>query len=267
MPESTSPSPVSSRPTSLDNFDLLELLFLLSGQARTGVLRVRRPGDTLEVWLERGRLRHVVLGGWSGLKAQGAAALAAFLREPRGHFQFDEGVHCLAPTLDVTLDELALTALDELPLPDLRFDGAARVVSPERLAALPLTPEQREVVARVEAQHPVAAFMLDPAARRLLNKLGRMGLITARRPRVARLTVGVSREATGAVLLDSLIVTRWENALARLPWKVEIRAADSATHTLPVRGGAGLGKQLLVPPELMVRTGLHAGTSVLVKPA
>ncbi|BDP41879.1 hypothetical protein DAETH_18480 [Deinococcus aetherius] len=245
----------------LETFDFLELLVLLAGQGRTGALRVERPDGTFQAWLEGGRLRHLGFG-----ERQGAAALVHLLREPRGRFGFDEGLRHLGPGLDLSVDEVALEALTALPVPELPFGGPARVTSPERLARLRMTLREQALLGQIERGRPLSELAGDPAARGLIAGLVRLGLLARREVRVARLTVTVTREVTGVAVLDGVIWDRWRDDLGRPFAHVAVRAPAGAVVTLPVRGGASLGAQLLVPPEVLLRAGWRAGESVLVRP-
>lgn len=257
----STPSPDPRRSTSLDTFDFLELLTLLSTQRRTGVLHVYRERDQFDAWLQGGRVRHLGLG-----ERGGVAALTGLLADPRGRFHFDEGLIHPAPNMDASVDEVALDALNELPLPDVAFRGPARIVTPERLAELRWTLREQNILRQIEAQQPVGDLLPDPEARLLLAKLSRLGMIVPRKSRVARLAVVATRQVQGVVVVDETIFQRWKAAIVRHPQNVVIRTDEGQRHTLPVRSGAGLGNQLLVPPELLSRTGLRAGMSVLVKP-
>ncbi|WP_216319228.1 DUF4388 domain-containing protein [Deinococcus aestuarii] len=245
----------------LETFDFLGLLALLAGQGRTGALRVERPDGTFQAWLEEGRLRHLSFGG-----QQGAAALVRLLRDPRGRFGFDEGLRHPAPGPGLSVDEVALEALRELPPPELPFGGPARVTSPGRLAGLRWTLQEQRLLGQIEQGRPLSEVAVDPAARGLVASLVRLGLLARREVRVARLTVTVTREVTGVAVLDGVIWERWRDDLGRHFAQVAVRGPGGAVATLPVRGGVSLGAQLLVPPELLLRAGWRAGESVLVRP-
>ncbi|WP_102124994.1 DUF4388 domain-containing protein [Deinococcus planocerae] len=247
---------------SLETFDFLELLSLLAGQGRTGALRVERHDGAFQAWLEGGRVRHLGCG-----PDRGAAALVRVLREPRGRFHFDEGLRHPGPGLDASVDEVALEALAALPVPELPFPGPARVTAPERLARLRWTLQEQDLLGQVEAGRPLSELAGSPEARRLLAGLVRLGLLARREVRVARLTVSVTREVTGVAVVDGLIWERWREDLARHVAHVAIRAPSGGVVTLPVRPGPNLSTHLLVPPEVLLRAGLRAGESVLVRPA
>lgn len=134
-------TPTMTSRTSLDAFDLLELLRLLAGRGSMGVFTVTHLDGLFELWLEGGRVRHVQFG-----EARGAAALAQLLRDPAGHFHFEAGLTLPGPTLDAPLDELVLEALDALPGEEPGFGGPAQLTSPERVAGLNWTSGQREVL-------------------------------------------------------------------------------------------------------------------------
>lgn len=54
--------------------------------------------------------------------------------------------------------------------------------------------------------------------------------------------------------------------MGRALTQVAVRREDGTVVTLAVRDGPDLGPRLLLPPELLVHTGLRAGESVLVRP-
>jgi hypothetical protein len=96
--------------------------------------------------------------------------------------------------------------------------------------------------------------------------LVRMGLLSPRKSRVARLSITVTREVRGVALIDELILKRWKEDLVRAPQQIAVRDDAGNVYTLPVRSGPDLGTQLFIPTELLMRTGLRSGDSVLVRP-
>ncbi|ALW89253.1 DUF4388 domain-containing protein [Deinococcus actinosclerus] len=246
---------------SLETFDFLELLYLLSEQGRSGVLSVHRPDGQFQAWLEGGRVRHLQLGDDLGVPA-----LARLMQDPVGRFQFDEGVTHPRPRLDATLDEVTLEALEALPVRELPFDGPGRITSPERVSRMRWSLKELDVLKMIEAQKPVSDLVADPEVKRMLLKLVRMGLLVARRSRTARLVVTVTRQVRDVVLVDELIMRRWKEDIVRHPQFVAIRGDSGKVVSLPVRAGSNLTTQLMIPPELLMRTALRAGESVLVKP-
>ncbi len=251
------PNPASN----LDNFDFLHLLRMLADSQKTGVLTVAHPQGTFQCWLEGGLVTQVQLGAQTGVPA-----LVGLLRQPSGQFQFTDGPRHPEPTLNITLDALLIEALQDLPTRPLPFIGPARFVSPERVAALRWSPEEQRVLRRIELQTPLGDLSTDPVARRVISQLSYLGLLRQRKSRVARLTVALTREVRGVVLVDQLIFRRWKEDLVRHPQLLGIRDDGGKTYTFPVREGPGLGNQLLLPPDLIMQTGLRAGESVLVKP-
>ncbi|CAM3651912.1 DUF4388 domain-containing protein [Deinococcus frigens] len=248
--------------TSLETFDFLQLLYLLSEQDRTGVLIVHRADGPFQAFLEGHRVRHLQFAAQTGIPA-----LLRLLRDPQGRFQFDEGVLHPDPLLNVNLDEVALEVLDGLPEEPLPYGGPARLTSPERVARIRWGLKEQAILKQIEVQRPVSVLSQDPDARRLLQKLHQIRLIAPRKSRVARLSVAVTHEVQGVVVIDKLILKRWKEDLLRPPQSIAIRTGDGQVHTLPVRGDRDLSNALLVPPELLMRTGLHAGDSVLARPA
>ncbi|GAA0503556.1 DUF4388 domain-containing protein [Deinococcus depolymerans] len=247
--------------SSLDTFDFLELLYLLSEQARTGVLYVYRPDGQFQAWLEAGRVRHLQFGVDDGVQA-----LVRLMLDPKGRFHFDEGVTHSSPRLDATLDEVTLEALEAMPFQDLPFDGPARVTSPQRVARMRWSLKELDVLKQIDAQKPVSELAQDPETKRMLLKLFRIGLIVPRKTRVARLTVSITRQVQGVALVDELIFRRWKEDIVRHPQLVALRADDGQVYTLPVRMSANLATQIMIPADLLVRTTLRAGDSVLAKP-
>ncbi len=247
--------------SSLDTFDFLELLYLLTEQGRTGVLYVFRPDGQFQAWLEAGRVRHLQFG-----QDDGVQALVRLMLDPKGRFHFDEGVTHGNPRLDSTLDEVTLEALEALPFQDLPFDGPARVTSPQRVGRMRWSLKELDVLKQIDAQKPVSELAQDPEAKRMLLKLFRIGLIVPRKTRVARLTVTITRQVQGVALVDELIFKRWKEDIVRHPQLVALKADDGQVYTLPVRMSANLTNQIMSPADLLVRTTLRAGDSVLAKP-
>ncbi|PTA66997.1 DUF4388 domain-containing protein [Deinococcus arcticus] len=247
--------------TSLETFDFLELLYLLTEQRRSGVLHVERADGQFQAWLAGGRVRHLQFGDDLGVPA-----LVRLLQAPQGRFHFDEGLTHPQPRMDALLDEVALEALEALPVQDLPFDGPARITSPERVSRMRWGLKELDILQQIEAQQPISDLARDPDAKRLLLKLLRIGLLAPRKSRVARLTVTVTRQVRDVALVDELIFRRWKEDIVRHPQSVAIRTDGGQVYTLPIRTASNLTTQLMVPPELLMRTGLRAGDSVLVKP-
>ncbi|GGB64011.1 DUF4388 domain-containing protein [Deinococcus soli (ex Cha et al. 2016)] len=246
---------------SLETFDFLELLYLLSEQGRSGALYVFRPDGRFEAWLEGGRVRHLQLA-----EDVGVAALVRLMRDPIGRFHFDEGVTHPDPRLNASLDEVTLEALEALPVQDLPFDGPARITSPDRVQRMRWSMKELDVLKMIDAQKPVKDLVGDPDVKRMLLKLVRIGLLVPRRSRTARLVVTVTRQVRDVVLVDDLIFKRWKEDIVRHPQFVAVRGESGKVFSLPVRVGSNLTTQLMIPPELLMRTSLRAGESVLVKP-
>lgn len=244
----------------LDHFNFLELLQLLAAGGKTGVLSVTRGAETFECALEAGRVRELKMGA-----RRGNLALVALLSDPRGQFHFDEGRRAAAPSLDASMDEVALEALAALPEQPLPFDGPGKLAT-ERLDQMTWTVAEQRVLDRIEAQQPLAEVARDPEARRLISRLDRLGLLRPRRSRTARLTVTLAQGVRGVVVVDSAIVRRWSGDLGRPPAQLAVRDDAGQTYTFALRMAPDLGHQLQVPTELLMRTGLRAGMSVLVKP-
>ncbi|GGO17743.1 DUF4388 domain-containing protein [Deinococcus humi] len=247
---------------SLETFDFLQLLYLLSEQGRTGVLTVHRTDGPFQAYLEGHWVRHLQFAAQTGIPA-----LLRLLRDPRGQFKFDEGIAHPNPLLNMNLDDVALDVLDSLPEIPLPFSGPVKITSPERVARIRWGLKEQEILKQIEVQRPVSVLSQDPDARRLLQKLHHIHLIAPRKSRVARLNVAVTREVRGVVVIDEQIIRRWKEDMLRPPQHIAIRTDDGQVHTLPVRGGPNLSNALMVPPELLLRTGLGAGDSVLVRPA
>ena len=247
--------------SNLENFNLLHLLRMLVDGQKTGVMNLLHPEGTFQLWLEEGRVRHLQLG-----TLEGAEALAAVLRDPRGQFQFTDGPHYPHPKMNDSLDAVVVEALQSLPERPIPFIGPGRLTSPERVEALFWTPEELKILQRIERQASLGDMSNDPVALRVISRLSYLGLLKPRKSRVARLTVALTREVRGVALVDELIFRRWKEDLVRHPQLLAVKDEAGNTYTLPLREGRGLGNQLLLPPDLMMQTALRAGESVLVKP-
>ena len=195
------------------------------------------------------------------------AALSDLLADPRGRFNFEEGLIHPDPHLDADIDSVAMEALADLPTPELLLQGAARINSPERVARMPWTLQQERILQDVESGTPLRELSRDPEALQMLSRLVRLGLLVPRKSRVARLTVAVTRQVKGVAVIDETILRRWRDDLGRHVSHIALRDAQNIVHTLPVTLGATAGTQLMMPPELLVRTQLHVGDAVLVQPA
>ncbi|MDV6373896.1 DUF4388 domain-containing protein [Deinococcus arenicola] len=247
--------------TSLETFDFLQLLYLLSDQGRTGVLTVQRADGPFQAFLEGHSVQHLQFAELTGVPA-----LVRLLLDPRGRFHFDEGVIHPDPLLNIGLDDVAMEALDALPGKPLPFTGPVRITSPERVARMRWNLKEQAILKQIEVQRPVSILSQDADALRLLQKLHQIRLIVPRKSRVARLTLAITREVQGVVIIDELILRRWHEDMLRPPQTIALRTDAGQVHSLSVRGGANLSNTLLVPTDLLMRTGLRAGDSVLVRP-
>ncbi len=247
--------------SSLETFDFLELLYMLAESRRTGVLRVYRDGE-FQAWMQDGRIRHLEFG-----HRKGVAALTNLLSDPRGRFNFDEGQVHPDPHLDADIDSVAMEALADLPTPELLLQGPAKINSSERVARMPWTMKQERVLQDVESGTPLRELVHDSEALQMLSRLVRLGLLVPRKSRVARLTVAVTRQVKGVAVIDETILRRWRDDLGRHVSHIALRDSQNIIHTLPVTVGTTAGTQLMMPPELLIRTQLHVGDAVLVQPA
>lgn len=245
----------------LEHFDLLQLLTMLAQNAKSGVLTVQQREEQFEAWLLEGRVRHLQFG-----KLHGVLALAALLKQSGGQFQFDEGRPCPAPTMNESVDSVALSALGNLPEAPMPFAGPARFTAPERIEAVEWPEADQRVLERIQQQTPMRELWQEARARKLVSRLLRLGLIKERKSRVARLTIAITREVRGVAVVDELILKRWKEDLARQPETLALRDDSGQTYTFVLRGGPGIGTRLLLPPDLIMQTPLRAGESVLAKP-
>ncbi|WP_293912068.1 DUF4388 domain-containing protein [Deinococcus sp.] len=246
----------------LETFDFVELLSMLCKGGKTGALHVERDRREFSVYLKEGRVRQM-----EGGELSGPAAMAEILRDPRGRFHFENDERAPAPDLDLAHETFALEALKLLPPPPLKFPGIGRLEAPERFAELNLSLHEHEIVQAVGAGQPLSELARHPDAAALLGRLCRLRLITERKTRVARLVVQVTQQVSGVVVVDETIYKRWRDTEAAPVKQVQLRHEQSGkVHQLPVRPAPNIGSFILLPPELMIRTGLKAGESVLVRP-
>ncbi|ACO45735.1 DUF4388 domain-containing protein [Deinococcus deserti] len=248
---------------SLEAFDVLELLYLLAGQRRTGALQVVHNDGRFTMWMEDGRVQALRFGPLSG-----SVALRQLLLDPHGHSSFLPGARLPTPLeLNATLDEVVIEALlHDIPVSELPFSGPGRITEPPRVNVLKWSDEEQHILRQIDAQHPVGELAVSPAAVRLILTLIRMGLLVPTRSRLARLTVVMTRQVQGMVLVDEVICRRWHEALQRPPARVAVKTGCGMVHTLAVCSAPDLGRQLLIPPELLLQTGIQGGDSVLVQP-
>jgi Domain of unknown function (DUF4388) len=253
-----------------ETLDVLELLYMLTRSGRTGVLCVQRElefkgGEEFRAWLHTGRIRQMEFGTLVGVEA-----LAELVSDSRGRFHFDEGAVYSGPhpdpQVDLDMDTLAMDILVGTPLPEVLFAGPARASSPQRLAQLPLTVQQQQTLAGVEAGLPLNELADDPETSHFLARLIWLGLLVPRKSRVARLTVGATRQVKGRVIIDEIILRRWQDDLGTSVKQVAVRDAQNIVYTLPVMPGPLAGVSLLLPPELLIATRLNVGDTVLVQP-
>ena len=219
--------PMTHSTSSLETFDFLELLYMLSESRHTGVLRVYRDHE-FQAWLQEGRVIHLEFG-----LLRGVLALANLLSDPRWRFNFEEGLIHPDPRLDTDIDVLAMEALAELPVPELLLRGPARISSPERVARMPWTLRQENILRDVESGTPLNELAGDPDALQMLSRLARLGLLVPRKSRVARLTVAVTREVKRVAVIDETILRRWRDDLGRHVQHIAVRDPQNVVHVLP----------------------------------
>ena len=247
----------------LEDFDFVELVYMLARGGKTGAMHLNRDGQAFALWLRAGRVRQM-----SGPEVEGEAALIDVLEDPRGRFLFEEAESAPAPDRDVSWEAFALSALKLIPPPPLKFSGAALIKEPQVFDDLELSMLEREVIRGVQEGHPLSELARTHEASALLGRLGRLRLITERKTRVARLTVQMTQQISGVVLVDELIFRRWRDAAGSHIDRVQIRSERSGqVHPAALRAVAGLGSVLQVPPDVMMRCGLRVGDAVQVRPA
>lgn len=250
--------------SNLADFDFLHLLLMLSQGQKTGALQIERGDERFSCWLEGGRVRGIQLRRRDGSLQQGSAALTAMLQDPQGRFRFDEGALAAMPTLDSPLEPLAYQALAALPDLPLPFEMAAKVPNPERLDLFEWTEAELGLLRRIREQVPLSeltGWEVQVAAR-----LAKLGIVRPRKLRTARLLVTVTHDVSSVVLVDEMIVARWQSDLVRLPRYVGVRDDGGKSYRFPVEGRVGLGALLCIPPDVLTKTRLRGGDSVLVKP-
>ena len=246
----------------LEDFDFAELIAMLARGGKTGAMHLNRDGQPFVLWLAGGRVRQM-----SGPEVEGEAALIEVLEDPRGRFHFEDAESAPAPDRDVSWEAFALTALKLIPPPPLKFSGAALLKNPQILDELELSMLEREVIRGVQEGHPLSDLARSFEAAAFLGRLSRLRIITERKTRVARLTVQMTQQISGVVLVDELIFRRWRDAVGSHIDKVQVRTSSGQVHPLPLRAAAGLGGVIQVPPDVLMRCGLRVGDAVQVRPA
>lgn len=252
-------------PSSLEHFDFLQLLLMLAHNRKTGVMRVFRDEEQFQCWLEEGQVRRLRFVG-PGTDLEGVRALTELLRRPEGRFQFEDGLLHTAPRLDRPLEAVAYEALGDLPDLPLPFTGPGRLTRPESLAHISWSLSEEQAIEKLRQQLPLSEIATTPELQRLVSRLVRLGLLTRRKVRLARLLVHVTHDVSGVALIDERILERWRKDLLRLPQVIRVRRDDGQKYSFPVWPSAGLEAELLLPPDMLMLTQIQAGESVLVKP-
>jgi Domain of unknown function (DUF4388) len=221
----------------LDDFDVLELLFMLARAERSGSVCIQHARGEFRVALVGGRVRDMSLGD-----LHDDEALAALIEHPSGEVHFEE--------------RLNARAADQSP-----FDA------PERLEHLLLSERELAWLAELNTGHTVEALSREPEAAALLARLARLGLLVPRKARVARLTLKVARDLRGPAQLDEMILDRWQEELGLKISQVELRTEAGGVFSLAVQPARQLGATLLISPAALLQNGLSSGSAVLARPA
>lgn len=241
----------------LQDYDLLDLLLTLAQGARGGLFEVHHPEGQFRLAVQDGQVGQASFG-----VVQGEAALARLIADPRGRFALRPvEVTAERPMLAFVLGALRL--LPPLPQP---LEGRVRWRDEVDLATLALLPSEREAVEGVRAGRPLAELARDPAVAAALARFARLGLLSPRQGRVARLTVGVWRDGGQAAALDRQLGLTWAQQLGGIPRSVQVRGGAGVAFRLSVQFAPRLGAHLLMAPELLVLYGLRVGEPVWVRP-
>lgn len=252
---------------SLAGFDLLHLLGVLAAARQTGALRIERPdteaGATqhFAIWLREGR----VVNAEGPHNLQGAPALAELLRRPEGTFLFKTG-ELTDQNLDLSTDHFGYQALLLLPPPPLPFTGAAKLVDIDRLNDLGLTPQEAETLEDIDLGMPLSEAADTPQAQAFVARLHKLGLLTRRRLRVARMVVQLTHSVYDQALIDADIYQAWCKVKGEKLDRVQMRLDSGQEYLIPVVPRKNMGAFIKLPPDILIRTGLCVGTAVYLRP-
>ncbi|WP_027482007.1 DUF4388 domain-containing protein [Deinococcus pimensis] len=242
----------------LDDYDLPELLLTLVASGRGGLFEVRHPDGLFHLGLREGRVTGVTFGIFRGLEA-----LAALLTDPRGTFAVrpEDPLPTNGPDLPVLTALLAALRLG-VPVPEA-FRGPAKVELDPDEDALDRT--ERRVLTFARAGRAMGELDSDEELA-AVARFARVGVLSERRARVARLTVGVWKDGPSGAIVDASIVATWAQQVGRTPHFVQLRTDAGRVLTLRLRSTPRVGNQLLLTPEALVQHGLRVGSSVLARP-
>lgn len=264
-PKTMSQDRLNLTAVTLDDFDVVELLFMLARAERSGSVQIQHARGEFRVALVGGRVRDMSLGD-----LHDDEALAALIEHPSGEVHFEERLNARAADqspFDEDIEVLAFEALRRLPPPELPFTGPARLSAPERLENLLLSERELAWLAELDRGHTVEALSREPEAAALLARLARLGLLVPRKARVARLTLKVARDLRGLAQLDEMILDRWQEELGFKINQVELRTEAGGVLSLAVQPARQLGATLLISPAALLQNGLSSGSAVLARPA
>lgn len=260
-------------------FSLVDLLQLLGSNQSRGYLAVHHPtrGEG-RVYLNAGRVVHAHFDGRTDLEA-----LRTILSDERGNFEFLPGRPAPTETIDASLDNLLLQAIrglgteprsedKEIPPPD-ELDVPS-VKDLDRISRLTLSADEFAVVERLDGRRSVlalahAAGLPVQRVQRVLMRLASLGVLDVKKrlPRVARLTLGLSREITDMrAFLDLVILRTWARQHGQDVTRVRLREESGREIVLDAGGAPDVGAYLLLSSNALLRYGLAAQVSVLVKP-
>jgi hypothetical protein len=259
-------------------FSLVDLFQLLASASRTGRLGVQHPVGLARVYFERGEVVHAEFG-----QAEGEDAIHALFADERGTFEFVNGLPAPHRTISGATESLVLNALRRLD-EDRREDAPiASEISREAIpyaaadaaTGLPLGRDERRVAAAVNGQWSVGRLATELGlplhdVQRIVGRLMSVGALSlrAKRPRTAQLVVRLAerRVATGTVGVDEGILANWTTVSGSAIEAVAIRREDGSAFAMPVAGVSGGGPYLHVGRDTLVRIGLRADDTVLVRP-
>jgi hypothetical protein len=259
-------------------FSLVDLFQLLASASRTGRLGVQHPLGMARVYFERGQVVHAEFG-----PSEGDEAIHALFADERGTFEFVTGLPAPRRSIEAPTESLVLDALrrldefrrHEAPIAPEVSREAVPFAPDDAHADLPLGRDERRVAAAVNGQWTVGRLASELGlplhdVQRIVGRLMSVGALSlrAKRPRTAQLVVRLAdgRVTAGNVGVDEGILANWETVSGAAVDVVAVRREDGAAFAVSVSGVSGGGPYLHVGRDTLVRLGLRADDTVLVRP-
>ena len=264
----------------LGHFSLVELLQLLAGRERSGLLTVDHPKDEARLWLKDGDIVHAEFAGRTGRNA-----IYGLLADEQGSYRFTDDVTAPRRSIDVSSEELLLDAIRRTDASrgrsrNLRETYIGDAVPTVQLSdgfdsSLELKPEEVNFLRFVDGRRSVneiadLAELTLLEVRQIISQLLHIGAlkVTEHRPRTARLVCRLDSSGLGPgeAGIDRAILASWKSALGYRPERVACRSRRGRVMVFAAVPQRKLGPFILLSRDTLLQNDLAADAPLLVKP-